>query len=138
MLTALCNQTVLLYDDTIDHAWGDSVRVSFWIPNYLDDLMGRNIVTVESIANDGSEETLARGNTFYFVTAVEGRAGLMSIPVHLPDNAVRLRVSAGNKSLPTRQVSYDRLLIAPQGKNVALSCVQQGDTIKLLNNIPLR
>ena len=138
MLAAMCNKPVSLYDDTIDPAWGDSVNISFWIPNYLDDLMGRNIVSIMAVTADSSEVQLAWGNTYYFATAVDGRAGLMSIPVHLPDNAVRLRVSAGNKSLPTRQVFYDRLLIAPQGKNVALSCVQQGDTIKLLNNIPLR
>lgn len=137
MLAATCNKKVFLYDDTINHAWGDSVSISFWIPNYLDDLMGRNIVSVKSFTSDGKATYLAWGSLFPYVTAVDDRAGLVSIPVRFPGNAVRLCVKVGNKHLPTRKVFFDQLLIAPLGRDVAVPYIHQQDTVKLLDNVPL-
>ena len=138
LLAAKCNRPVCLYDDTIDHAWGDSICVSFWITNYLQDMMGRNLISISAVSGNGAVTNLAWNTIGSFVTAIDWEAGLISIPVCVPDSAVRMCIVAGNNSLPTRQVFYDRLLIAPQGKDVAFPYVQQGDTIKLLNNIPLR
>ena len=101
-------------------------------------MMGRNLISISAVSGNGAVTNLAWNPIGSFVTAIDGEAGLISIPVCVPDSTVRMCIVAGNHNLPTRQVFYDRLLIAPQGKNVALRYVQQGDTVKMLNNIPLR
>lgn len=111
-LSGYSNETLFLYDDSIDSSWARDINISFWIKGYIHDLMGRIVVAVDVFDEDGNATSLAWGRVGQFVNAIDGEDGRVHIPVTLPEHTVKLRIAMGHPELPPRPVAYDDFLIS--------------------------
>ena len=113
-LSGYSNETLFLYDDSIDSSWARDINISFWIKGYIHDLMGRIVVAVDAFDEDGNATSLAWGRVGQFVNAIDGEDGRVHIPVTLPEHSVKLRIAMGDPELPPKPVAYNNLLIHSQ------------------------